>query len=70
MQRGQQVGSARAFRISSGVLVTAETLHTGARLYTPMVASWTMMLNRRSATDPSCAAPDGVRTARDPRGSQ
>ncbi len=39
----------RAFRTPSGVMVTAETLASGVRLYSPILASWLRMRHDRKA---------------------
>jgi hypothetical protein len=39
----------RAFRTPIGIMVTAETLASGVRLYTPIVASWSRMQRDRQA---------------------
>ncbi len=39
----------RAFRTPAGVLVAAETLQGGTRLYSPILATWARVLNDRLA---------------------
>ena len=39
----------RAFRTPAGVLVAAETLQCGTRLYSPILATWARVLNDRLA---------------------
>ncbi|HCK80974.1 MAG TPA: hypothetical protein DIC59_05850 [Candidatus Competibacteraceae bacterium] len=39
----------RAFRTPSGVMVTAETLTSGVRLYSPILATWLRVMHDRKA---------------------
>lgn len=39
----------RAFRTPSGVMVTAQTLEGGVRLYSPILASWLRVMHDRKA---------------------
>ncbi len=39
----------KAFRTPSGVMVTAETLASGVRLYSPILASWLRVMHDRKA---------------------
>lgn len=45
----------RAFRTPAGVLVAAETLQGGTRLYSPILATWARVLNDRLAAIPAWA---------------
>lgn len=38
-----------AFRTPSGVMVTAETLTSGVRLYSPILATWLRVMHDRKA---------------------
>ena len=39
----------RAFRTPAGILVTAETLEGGVRLYSPILAAWSRVQQGRRA---------------------
>lgn len=41
----------RAFRTPTGVLVTAETLEGGGRLYSPILAAWSRVQHDRKAAE-------------------
>lgn len=45
----QRTGGPIAFRTTSGVLVTASTIHGGARLYIPVLATWARLRHQRQA---------------------